>query len=127
MLRRGDLAAFSAAGAATSSIVEGLFDRESVGEIAVDSFISGGFGALTGSFGSDFSKPDVINDGAKAITKLLKKKGMHPNVKKQCKKTAKKAVKYVRKAIFSGAMEDAVYSHMEDGTKDFAKFYIGIS
>ena len=75
----------------TESILTGAIEGKSAGEIAVDAIVSGGLGAITGSWGSGLSQnKDVINEGVKNLGK---------KIFKGTKKLPAKATKALNKSI----------------------------
>ena len=79
--------------------------------------ISAGFGAITGSWGSDFANTNIIDDAVDAIPKTFK--GNHPRVKTRSLKIVKKACRFTGKAYTRNQIEDISVGLIEKGTQKY--------
>ena len=111
--------AISAVSSAADTAISGIIDGEGVGDIVVNSLISGVFGGVAGSGGSDLVKSGkLINDAVGSVGNAFRK-GVHPAVKKTARKTIKKAAKKVSRAYVAGQLEDFAYG----GAYELISFY----
>ncbi len=111
-------AGINAVTSAAESVINDVRHGEDFKTIAINATVSAGFGAVTGSFGSEFSNTNLYDDAIKSVPKALKK-GIHPIVKKAAKKTVRKAVKSIGKAILSGTGESITYGLLSKGTRAY--------
>ena len=113
----------SAGMSVADTVVCGLIDNDSAGEIIVNSVVAGGFGAVTGAGGGDFVYGDELLNTAASIGKKIPK-GVHPIIKKTATKATqkayKKAIKQVTKSYLASQFESFAYGGMEKFTSVYA-------
>ena len=94
----------------TETAINGAIEGNSLGEIAINSVVSGGIGAVAGSAGSDFVKGGkLINEAAESITK----KATHPVAKKAAKKTVKRALRKTWGVYWRTQVEDLGFNGID--------------
>ena len=112
-------------GGVTDATLTGIADGDNVKSIAVNSIISGAFGAIGGAGGTDFAKGGkLINDAFGSIGNAIGK-GVHPAVKKAANKTIGKAFKYTKKSFTTGVIEGVSYGALDLFTSRFVNSLIG--
>ena len=102
--------AISAVASVADTALNGWIDGDSVGDIVINSLVSGTIGAVSGSGGSEFVKGGkLLNEAVDSLGKVSSK-GVNPIVKQTAQKTIHKVKLNVSQAYISGQVEDFAYA-----------------
>ena len=111
----------SAGASVLDTALNGWMKKKPVGEIVIDSLISGTIGAVAGSSGNGFVKGgQLLNDAAGLVGNAVRK-GVHPIVKKAAKKTIRKAVRTIGRTYASEQISNLAYTGISDFSSAYAR------
>lgn len=112
---------------AADSLLDGLLDKKSPGDLIIDTITSAGFG-FAGSDGSDFVKGGIMDDVLGAFGNIMKR-GSHPAVKNRASAILKNASNAIldslSSGLFGGLMYDGLAAFSSWCAKSVIEYYLG--
>ena len=113
-------AVFISAGAnMAETIIDGVDDGDSAGEIVLNTVVAGAFG-MVGADDVTFIKGGIVNDAVSSIGNAFGK-GIHPRVRKAAKATVAGAVAEIGNAFWGGIRDSVIYGGLEEFTSWYAE------